>query len=238
MNIDTRKMLFLLAFSCALLVCLQQFTAFDLTVENWYFDADSHRFPWKNSWFAKDFMHGYLKNAIMLPGIAIVVFCAVDYFFPSKKVGSLMRLRLQFVGFSAVIIPAFIAGLKSKSASHCPWNVEQYGGIYPHLKLFESLPPTMQAGHCFPAGHTSTGLWLTAFCIFWLPNAPKKALLVFTLGLSVGFVLGWVQQMRGAHFLSHTLWSMWLASLVIVCLLMLFRRAFAKHYNNQNEGGK
>lgn len=211
-----------------LLICLQQFTEIDIVIEDWYFDPVSQSFPWKNSWFAKDLMHGYVKNALMLPGIGIIIFCVLDYFRPSQKIHPLLRVRLQFVALSATIIPALIAALKSRSASHCPWDIVKYGGHYPHLNLFESLPPAMKAGHCFPAGHTSTGLWLAAFCVFWLPHAPRKALVVFGLGLSVGFVLGWVQQMRGAHFLSHTLWSMWIASAVIFGQLMLFQNKLKK----------
>lgn len=220
--ITKQKSLLLLCSTLLLLVWLQQFTEVDLAIEDWYFDPISRNFPWKNHWFAKDLMHGYLKNLLMLPGIAIIFFCVVDYFRPSKKIHPRLRIRLRFVALSASIIPALIATLKSQSASHCPWDIEQYGGNFPHLKLFETLTPSIQAGHCFPAGHASTGLWLAAFCIFWLPHAPRKAFLVFMLGLSVGFVLGWVQQMRGAHFLSHTLWSMWIASAVIYSLLILF----------------
>ena len=36
------------------------------------------------------------------------------------------------------------------------------------------------------------------------------------LALSLAF--GWVQQMRGAHFLSHTLWSIWLSWTIVVGL--------------------
>jgi len=28
--------------------------------------------------------------------------------------------------------------------------------------------------------------------------------------------MGWVQQMRGAHFLSHTLWSLWVSWAVVL----------------------
>jgi membrane-associated PAP2 superfamily phosphatase len=43
------------------------------------------------------------------------------------------------------------------------------------------------------------------------------------LGLGFGFLLGWVQQMRGAHFLFHTLWSMWISSLIILVMLQIFK---------------
>ena len=89
------------------------------------------------------------------------------------------------------------------------------------MKLLEHLPSDayINSGNCFPAGRATTALWLASLCIFWLPNKPKKALSVFMLGLVFGLVLGWVQQMRGAHFLFHTLWSMWLASLSILIML-------------------
>ena len=229
LNLFPSGMAALLVFA-GLLFWLQQCTQVDFYVENIYFDASSQVFVWKNSWFAKDLMHGYLKNALTILGVAIITLCLIDIVKPIKKVSSFFRLRLRFVALSAITIPTLIAYIKSLSSAHCPWDIEQFGGHYPHIKLFESLPASLKAGHCFPAGHASTGLWLAAFCIFWLPHAPRKAWFVFLLGLSVGFVLGWVQQMRGAHFLSHTLWSMWIASAVIFSLLMLFKKILKKNY--------
>jgi membrane-associated PAP2 superfamily phosphatase len=65
-------------------------------------------------------------------------------------------------------------------------------------------------GHCFPAGHASTGFAFIAV-YFGLRQAgvlaARKYLLMAVLA---GFVLGLSQQMRGAHFMSHTLWTAWL----------------------------
>jgi membrane-associated PAP2 superfamily phosphatase len=38
----------------------------------------------------------------------------------------------------------------------------------------------------------------------------KSALRWLILAMIAGFVLGISQQMRGAHFMSHTLWTAWL----------------------------
>lgn len=210
------------------LVFLQQYTGVDVAVANFYFDPTSQTFPWKNTWFANDFMHVYIKHVIEILGGVIISICLLDLIYPIKKISQCLKLRLRFVAISATLIPTIIALLKAHASSHCPWDTEQFGGHYPHLKLFESLPATLKAGHCLPAGHASTGLWLAAFCIFWLPHAPRKAFFVFLLGLSVGFVLGWVQQMRGAHFLSHTLWSMWIASAVIYGQWLVFKKYLEK----------
>ena len=60
--------------------------------------------------------------------------------------------------------------------------------------------------------------------VLWLPNNPRRAALVFLAGIGAGFTLGWVQQMRGQHFLTHTLWTAWLSSAVIVALIAAFSR--------------
>ena len=65
---------------------------------------------------------------------------------------------------------------------------------------------------------------LSALAAFWLPHAPARARNVFLFALLAGFTLGWVQQMRGQHFLSHTLWTAWLSSALIVALFALFAR--------------
>src|SRR5690606_5169625 len=97
-----------------------------------------------------------------------------------------------------------------------------YGGDAPFLRLLDSVPTGFDIGHCFPAGHATVGLWLAALCVFWLPHKPRAALTAFCAGLGVGLLLGWVQQMRGAHFLFHTLWSAWLTCLIIWTMLMVF----------------
>jgi membrane-associated PAP2 superfamily phosphatase len=62
----------------------------------------------------------------------------------------------------------------------------------------------------------------------YLPQAPKKALAVFVGGLSIGLTLGWVQQMRGQHFLTHTLWTAWFSSALFLVLLAIFARPLEK----------
>lgn len=128
-------------------------------------------------------------------------------------------MRLRFVAIASVFIPTLVGILKSFSALPCPCDATRYGGYAPFVRLLDHMPSMVKAGGCFPAGHATVGLWLAAFCVFWLSSKPKTALMVFLSSLSVGFTLGWVQQMRAAHFLFHTLWSVWIAALVIFVML-------------------
>lgn len=196
-----------------------QFSDIDLKIEDYYFDALTHQFPWHNNWFADDFMHGYLKKLIVFLGKLLILFVLIDAFFKFKALHYLTRLRLRFIALASLIIPFVVSAIKNTSSLHCPWDVSRYGGYAPFVRLLDVMPANIAAGHCFPAGHATVSLWLAALCVFWLPNKPKMALIVFIAGLSFGFAMGWVQQMRGAHFLFHTLWSTWIAGFIILMML-------------------
>lgn len=226
-TVNKRYAIALLLFALFNLI-IGQFTNIDLMIEDYYFDANSHQFIWKNTWFAKDLMHGYVKYVITDIGRLLLLVVLLDFIFswqkPWRVISHWLRVRLRFVAIASLIITTLVAVLKHFSALHCPWDVARYGGFAPFLRLFDTVPSNIQPGNCFPAGHATVGLWLAAFCVFWLPHKPKTALAVFFSGLSVGFALGWVQQMRGAHFLFHTLWSTWLAAFVIVIMLSMTKQ--------------
>lgn len=213
-----------LVVSALIIYMIGKFTNIDIMIEDHYYDAELQKFVWRNSWFAKDLMHGYVKNVIVLIGGLILLLAFLDAVAPWQSITSSFRIRLRFVAWAFVLVPTFISGLKQYFVYHCPSDIDRYGGSAPFIRLFDNIPSNLQAGHCFPAGHASTGLWLAAFCVFYLPSKPKVALRVFFSGLSVGLALGWVQQMRGAHFLFHTLWSVWLASMVIALMLLFTKK--------------
>lgn len=221
-----RRAFWLLLGAALLLLALGQWTDLDLRIEDYYYDSQQRAFPWRDSWFARDFMHGTVKNVIIKSGYLILLVVLLDAVMPWKRLRPLVRTRLRFVALASLLIPALVRVLRQFSVLHCPWSIDRYGGVEPFLRLLQHVPPEVQAGHCFPAAHATVGLWLTALCVFFLPQRPRAALVVFVAGLGAGLVLGWVQQMRGAHFLFHTLWSAWLASLAIGLLLLLFARHF------------
>ena len=114
--------------------------------------------------------------------------------------------------------------LKQASSSHCPWDLARYGGSAPYVRLLDALPAGVGPGHCLPAGHDSSVLWLLAFAVFFLPSRPRMASLVFVLMLALSCAAGWLQQLRGAHFLSHTLWSVWIACALLFALVQCTAR--------------
>lgn len=100
--------------------------------------------------------------------------------------------------------------------------MQRYGGK-------ELYSPTLHAifnsgrARCFPAGHASGAYaWFTLyfFCREYFPNW-RWASLIFVI--SLGIVFGVTQQLRGAHFISHDLFTLslcWFISLAMYCLFL------------------
>lgn len=223
----------ILLFIALLIACVGRYTDIDLLVADWMYRTADHVFPWKDSWFAAVFMHRWIKYFLIVAGLAVLGILSVDFYRSFHWLHHDTRKRLTVVALSFITVPAVISLMKSQSIHHCPWDLQRYGGYAPYLRLFDSLPDGFKAGHCFPAGHASSGLWLASFAVFWLPKYPRMVLPMFAAGLALGFILGWVQQMRGAHFLTHTLWSAWIASLLI---LILARLILPQHIDEQCTG--
>lgn len=216
-----RRALYILLFFSVLIGYMSRYTNSDLLLADAMYSTVGHAFLWRDNWFATVFMHRWAKYVLIVAGLGVLGLLMVDVSRSIKLLNNATRKKLAVVGSSFIAIPAVISVMKSQSIHHCPWDLQRYGGYAPYLRLFDVLPEGVKAGHCFPAGHASSGWWLAACFVFWLPRRPRMAALVFILGLLPGFILGWGQQLRGAHFLTHTLWSAWIASLIIVILARL-----------------
>ena len=209
--------------SAALILWIGAFTDLDFALARAMYDTSSHSFPWRDTWFAEAFNHRFLRalSWALAAGVALAV--AWDAASRGGRLTPWWRTRLRMVAMAAVLVPLTISGLKYLSASHCPWDLLDFGGTERYVRLLQAVVPGTPAGHCLPAGHASSALWMMSVMVFWLPHKPRTAALVGVGMAVIGFGVGWVQQMRGAHFLTHTLWSIWIASAIVglLCARML-----------------
>jgi membrane-associated PAP2 superfamily phosphatase len=217
-----RQCLMALLVAAIALIYVGRYTDIDLLIADWMYDFSAGRFPWKETWFTTVFMHQWVKELSIGFVLALAASLIIDKVLDLHWYSPATRSRLYVVVLTYVAVPIIVSLLKSHSIHACPWSIDRYGGAAPYLRLFDTLPAGVVAGHCFPAGHASGVFGLAAFAIFWLPERPKAAVLAFLLGSIPGLSLGWVQQLRGAHFLTHTLWAMWITGLVFVIFARLF----------------
>jgi membrane-associated PAP2 superfamily phosphatase len=208
-----------LALSAVVLACVFHFTRLDVQLAAPYYDAVNHTFPWRYAWVSKYLVHRYLKYVLLLVGVAVWAVALWMRWRP-RPAGFLHahRRRWWLVAWSFVAVPVAISVLRHTSTMHCPWDVTDFGGYSPYFDLLSAVPAHIRPGRCFPGAFVASGSWLLAFAALWYPEHKLRSAAVGIAALSLGFALGWVQQMRGAHFLSHTLWSLWISWAVVLLL--------------------
>jgi membrane-associated PAP2 superfamily phosphatase len=171
------------------------------------------QFPWRYDWFLEKLNHKYIKNLLILCDVSFLALWLASF-----KLQRLHAQRWQYAYlFWILILSTSVVGiLKSQSGYACPWNMTQ-ATTTGFLWNFN-----MSHGHCFPGGHAATGFALMTGFFAFRKTAPKRAYFYLVAGLILGFAMGWAQMMRGAHFLSHNLWTAWVVWSCNVALYPFF----------------
>lgn len=192
------------------------FTSLDLKVTGWFYDTATSTFPWHSNRFLEVVLHHGAKYLVAF--VAISALAGFTASFWAKRLKRFRPLCL-FVALALILAPIAVVTMKYFSPRHCPWDIVTFGGYAPYIKLLEPYPAGIRLGHCFPAGHASTGFCLLAFYFVGrkLGNF-KLACAGLTLGIFGGIGLGFVRIMQGAHFLSHVLSTAVVCWIVVVVL--------------------
>jgi membrane-associated PAP2 superfamily phosphatase len=169
-------------------------------------------FPLREHHFLAEVLHTQLKNAmLLLYGLAWLM-----VFWPRSWVRAFSRRQrwAAIMGVSLSLI--LISSLKRLSATSCPWEWQEFGGLAQPLSHWAWGVLDGGSGNCFPGGHASGGLAFLSFAWVGLTAESVAAqrwgrrLLWLILGL--GALMGVVQTLRGAHPPSHTLWTAWMCA--------------------------
>jgi len=112
--------------------------------------------------------------------------------------------------FSVVLALLTVVTLKRLSLSSCPWDLIEFGGTVQYISHWRWGVTDGGPGHCFPAGHASAGFAFVAAWFVLRRTQPRLAWRWLLAACCVGCLLGLAQQMRGAHYVSHTLWTAWI----------------------------
>ncbi len=123
-----------------------------------------------------------------------------------------------------IVIPCLVAGAKYFTNVYCPYQLNIYNGLYPFVRILETYPQDFiqpKIGKCFPAGHATAGFAFIG--LYYAFRQERWKIFGLIIGLGLGLTAGIYQMLRGQHFLSHTLFSMFAALLLayIVHLIVL-----------------
>ena len=128
------------------------------------------------------------------------------------------RVPLAYLLLSTLLATTLVAILKRGTHMDCPWDLLRYGGEKAYYGLFSRRPVGMGSAGCFPAGHASAGYAWVALYFFFLATRPRWRWVGLGAAMALGLLFGIAQQLRGAHFLSHDLWTLMLCWLVALSL--------------------
>lgn len=193
-------------------VYLQADFTTDYQVQSWFYNS------YDKTWMINDHAPEIKFFFYTFPKI-LLIGCSVYLIFTHARSNNPLKLKNIFNFLICMIfIPAIISTLKASTNVHCPYDLAAFTGHVPFRSLlrFDSYSAFLAKydnGNCFPGGHASGGYaFMSSF--FVLPNKYKK------LGVLTGFALGTYmalfQMMKGAHFLSHSLFTLSFAILLIL----------------------
>ena len=176
----------------------------DLPLERWFGTAQG--FALTHDWWLEQLLHTDARRLAWLLLAALVVMI----WRPLGPLRALPRSHRVGLVLGILLAAGVVQAIKRSTTTSCPWNLAQFGGSARHVSHWLWGVRDGGPGRCFPAGHASTAFSFVAGW-FWLrPWAPRAARRWLLASTALGLLLGAVQMLRGAHYLSHVLWAGWL----------------------------
>ncbi|MES2688484.1 MAG: phosphatase PAP2 family protein [Pseudomonadota bacterium] len=203
----------------ALLLLAWDFSGLDLPMAHWFGGVGG--FPLRDNFFLMNVLHEGAKRLAWLLALAL---CLAVWWPPGwlRRLAPHRRLQLAVTTLLAVLV---VSTLKSFSTASCPWSLADFGGVARYMPHWEHVfTPDGGSGGCFPAGHASSGFAFVGGYFAFREAAPAIARRWLSASLLAGVALGLAQQIRGAHFTSHTLWTAFICWCVAWAMDGLFTR--------------
>ena len=225
-----KKTLFISLLALIVVFFFFEFSNTDLAIQQYLYR------PLEKTWFLKDpnltyynFFYRIIKIPIYIIGIGALTSSIISW---KKNIWLDYRKGLLIVTLTLMILPVSIAVIgKNTTNVQCPYDLIEFGGVIPYIKHFESYPLNTKSsdgkwtkGKCWPAGHSSGGFSL--FSLYCLFHKKSNKIFAFIVAMGMGQGMGIYQVLRGAHFLSHHIITMFLA-LILVSLLNIFIKDFS-----------
>ena len=213
------RQLVVLTLVSGLLLCLWDLLGQDLAMAHWFGTATG--FPYRDHWLFSGILHqGARRVAWTLQlGLVVAIWWPIG---PLRRLPRRERVHLMLATLLTIL---GIWLLKNRSLTSCPWELSEFGGVAAYVTHWRWGVADGGEGLCFPAGHASAAFaFLTGY--FWLrERAPRAALVWLAITMLAGTTIGLAQQVRGAHYMSHTLWTGWMSWVLAASLHLVLEHS-------------
>ncbi|WP_241969884.1 phosphatase PAP2 family protein [Pseudidiomarina taiwanensis] len=203
------------------ILMVTQVTSVHLSFAHFLYELEGMQWALRQHWFTETVMHTGVRhlNSVLVASLLLLFGrdCIRYGWTPRTQNRGLLIL-------SVLTSFGLIAYLKTVTQLDCPWDLVEFGGTRPYYGLFQLKPSFIEAGKCFPAGHASIGFAWIALYFYWRERKPKRAMIALVTSLTVGFGLGFIQQLRGAHFFIDDITSAFIALWVATIFFNIVNR--------------
>lgn len=185
------------------LLLVWDYSGLDLAMARWFGSASG--FAFENHWLWRGVLHDDIRWLPWLVELGLLIAIARP-FGTLQQLPTLRRVQLALTTLLALLV---VSNIKLHSRSSCPWSLHEFGGVASYVSHWAWGVRDGGDGGCFPGGHASAGFAFFGGFFAFRQLLPKTARRWFAAALLTGLLLGLAQQVRGAHYMSHTLWTAW-----------------------------
>jgi membrane-associated PAP2 superfamily phosphatase len=176
----------------------------DLPMARWF--GSPAGFVLRDHWFWSGVLHRDMHRLAWVLELALLAGIFIP-FGSLRKLPASRRAQMALTTLAALLV---VIVIKLSSRTSCPWSLREFGGVATYVSHWAWGAVDGGEGRCFPAGHASAGFAFIGGFFAFRHVLPATARRWFAGAMLAGLVLGLSQQVRGAHYMSHTLWTAWL----------------------------
>ena len=205
-----------------ILMLLLDIGGLDIWLASRFYAAEGYQWALKNHWLTEQILHKGARKLNYIFALAVLL-TTMYYLWFNKTKPALTKAYLALT-LSLLCSFALVAYLKAITNIACPWSLAMFGGSEPYIHILQPRPSYLPYSQCFPAGHASVGYAWVALYYFLRHSRPHYRYAGLAAGLIGGAMLGFTQQLRGAHFMSHDLTTLFIC---LCCAKLCFAAIFA-----------
>jgi membrane-associated PAP2 superfamily phosphatase len=186
------------------LLLIWDYSGLDLAMAHWFGTAGG--FALESHWLWRKLLHDDVRP---WPWV-LELYLLAGIFMPLGSLKRLPAARRVQLALSTLAALLTVSAIKLHSHTSCPWDLQDFGGVAAHVSHWAWGVRDGGSGGCFPAGHASAGFAFIGGFFAFRQVLPQTARRWLAGAMLAGFVFGLAQQVRGAHYMSHTFWTAWL----------------------------